>query len=100
MELEKEGRELSGGCSCLNDGVKSLENWRKTVAQRTSTDVLTHLEAERILELRARGERLPLAEPVLGSHTQWQGCLCSRGEGEIVDQAVGAAVSSSQRTLL
>lgn len=46
--------------SCL-DGVKSSENWRKTVAQRTSTDVLTQLEAKRILGLRDFGKNLPLS---------------------------------------
>lgn len=51
---------MSRGCSCLDDRVKSSEKWRKPIAQRTSTDGLTHLEAERVLGLRALGQSLHL----------------------------------------
>lgn len=61
-----------------DDGVKCSENWRKAVAQKTSTNAL------HTLGRRGLWDQGPWWKPPLlrhSSHAQWQGRFCRQGTG-------------------
>lgn len=91
--------ELSRGWSCSDDGVKSLEKWGKPVAQRSSTNVPTHLEVGRILGSRVLGKKTSSSR-VCPLFTYSVARVPLQSRERTAHLAIRVTLSSSKRTSL